>query len=76
MTTPADELHTAAAEMRRWPGPAAEPLDQLLDALTDLAREYPQLAHDHNRPACDDYACDVMGRAITLARAINAGGQP
>ncbi|MFD5508981.1 hypothetical protein ACFWIB_14560 [Streptomyces sp. NPDC127051] len=46
----------------------------LLDAATRLATAYPEMAHDHDRAACDDYACDVMGRAINLARVIN--GQP
>jgi hypothetical protein len=75
MTTPADELHTAATAMRAFPGRAAEPLAQLLDAAAELATAYPDLARDHDRHACDDYACDVMGRSIDLARAIN-DGQP
>lgn len=41
-----------------------------LDAAADMAQAYPELAHDHDRPACDDYACDVMGRAIETARTL------
>lgn len=75
MTTAADELRTAAAEMRRWPGSAAEPLAHLLDATANFAADYPEMARDHDRKTCDDYACDVMGRGIALARAINAGAR-
>jgi len=39
-----------------------------LDTAADMADAYPEMAHDHDRPACDDYACDVMGRAVDLAR--------
>lgn len=42
----------------------------LLTAAADLADAYPEMAHDHDRPACEDYACDLMGRAIETARAI------
>lgn len=85
---PADELRTAANKLRpSSPAVAAhtvairvhpavsEALKELLDATAAWAREYPEMAHDHDRPACEDYACDVMGRSIALARAIN-GGQP
>lgn len=75
MTTPAEEIALAATEMRRWPGRAAEPLANLLDATADFAVAYPEMAHDHDRHTCDDYACTVMGRTIALARAIN-GDQP
>lgn len=47
-----------------------------LEALADLAAAYPEMAHDHDRPACEDYACDVMGSGIALARQINTGSQP
>lgn len=73
--TPAEELATAATEMRRWPGRAAKPLAELLDATADFAAAYPEMAHDHDRHTCDDYACTVMGRALATARAIN-GAQP
>ena len=43
-----------------------------LGAAADMAKAYPEMAHDHDRPACDDYACDLMSRAITLARQILA----
>ena len=42
----------------------------LLTAAADMAAEYPDLARDHDRPACDDYACGVMGHALAVARAI------
>jgi hypothetical protein len=81
--TPAEELRTAASTLRplgqtgeplvaiQFSPAAVEQVAQLMDAFTDWAREYPEMAHDHDRPACDDYACDVMGRSIALARAIN-----
>ncbi|MFF3620023.1 hypothetical protein [Streptomyces sp. NPDC002467] len=50
-------------------------LAELLAAATRLAAAYPEMAHDHDRPACDDYACDVMGAALAVARAI-LGSQP
>lgn len=46
-----------------------------LDALAAMATACPEMAHDHDRPACDDYACDVMGRGIAVARQI-LGEQP
>ncbi|MFJ2731428.1 hypothetical protein [Streptomyces sp. NPDC087317] len=54
--TPADELHTAAATMRALPGPAAEPIARLLDALASSA-------HDEGAPIAD--------AALAAARAIN-----
>ncbi|MFJ3923049.1 hypothetical protein [Streptomyces sp. NPDC090022] len=45
-------------------------LAELLAATADFAAAYPEMAHDHDRPACDDYACDVMGRALAVARTI------
>jgi hypothetical protein len=45
-------------------------LAEWMDAMAVWAREYPEMAHDHDRPACEDYACDVMGRGIALARQI------
>ena len=76
MTTPADELRTAAAETRRWPGRAAKPIAALLDSAAELAASYPDLARDHDREACDDYACDLTGRSIAVARALNGTEHP
>lgn len=88
MTTAADELRAAVRRLNpssptvaqhtvavRLAPAVTEAVAQLLDTFTEWAREYPEMAHDHDRPACDDYACDVMGSALALARAIN-GGQP
>lgn len=85
---PADELRTAARRLRpssqtvaqhtiavRLHPAVIEAIEQLLDATAEWAREYPEMAHDHDRPACEDYACDVMGRALAVARQINTGGQ-
>ena len=44
-----------------------------LQAAADMAEAYPEMAHDHDRPACEDYACDVMGRAIETARVVLGG---
>lgn len=83
-----DDEFRAAARILRPLGKTGEPLvtvqlapaavegiAELLDAFAEWAREYPEMAHDHDRPACDDYACDVMGRGIGLARLLH-GGQP
>ena len=48
----------------------------LLNAAAAMAVDYPDLARDHDRAACDDYACNLMGAALAVARAINTGGQP
>jgi len=82
--TPADELAAAARRLHPSSQTVAahtvavhlhpsvvEALEELLAATAEWAREYPEMAHDHDRPACEDYACDVMGRGIALARAIN-----
>lgn len=76
--TPGQELRAAAAEMRAYwgGGPAPEATARLLDSAAELATNYPDLARDHDRETCDDYACDLMGHAIALARAINGGEQP
>lgn len=71
-SSPTVASHTVAIHLH----PAVvEALEGLLTATAEWAREYPEMAHDHDRPACEDYACDVMGRSIALARQIN-GGQP
>lgn len=65
MTTPPDELRTAAAEMRHWPGRAAEPLAKLLDEYAD---DWQQCPEDHPGHRLDE-------AALTLARIINIGGK-
>ncbi|MEU3346393.1 hypothetical protein ABZ723_15685 [Streptomyces sp. NPDC006700] len=52
----ADELFTAAARMRVLPGPAAEPIARLLEALA-------MSVHDEGAPFRDE--------ALATARAIN-----
>ena len=89
MSTPADELKAAVRKLRpssptvathtvavRLHPAVVEAVAELLEAAEDMAHDYPDLARDHDRPTCDDYACDVMGRAIAVARAINGGEQP
>jgi lipopolysaccharide biosynthesis protein len=86
--TPAEEINAAARRLRpssqtvahhtvavRLHPAVVEALAELLAATGEWAREYPEMAHDHDRPACEDYACDVMGRSINLARTI-LGDQP
>jgi hypothetical protein len=69
-SSPTVAQHTVAVRL----APATvEAVAQLLDAFTDLARDYPDLARDHDRAVCDDYACDVTGHALALARLINTG---
>ena len=87
--TPADELRAAAVRLRpsspsvaehtvavRLHPAIVEALEELLDAAAKMAREYPDLAREHDRPTCDDYACDVMGHALAVARAVlgSSGG--
>ena len=79
MTTAADEF-AAAEERVRMGDPRIDvalrgPLRAWLDAMAEWARAYPEMAHDHDRPACDDYACDAMGEALAVARLINTGSQ-
>lgn len=83
-TAPAEAFAAAVRKLRPY-GQTGEPLvtvqlapaavegiAELLDAFAEWAREYPEMAHDHDRPACEDYACDVMGRGIALARLLAA----
>ncbi|MFI8360747.1 hypothetical protein ACIGD1_11365 [Streptomyces sp. NPDC085612] len=65
------EAGELAAAMHPGVGAA---LAGLLTAATRLATAYPEMAHDHDRPACDDYTCDLMGAALAVAREIL--GQP
>ena len=55
---------------------SAEPIAALLDSAAELAASYPDLARDHDREACDDYACDLTGRSIAVARALNGTEHP
>lgn len=83
--TPADQFASAAKTLRplgqtsepvvaiQFSPVAVEQIAQLMDAFEELAHTYPEMAHDHERGPCDDYACDVMGRALDFARGI--GGQ-
>lgn len=71
-SSPAVAHHTVAVQLHPS---VVDALEQLLNATSEWARQYPEMAHDHDRPACEDYACDVMGRSIALARAINGGAQ-
>ncbi|MFB7866976.1 hypothetical protein [Streptomyces sp. NPDC056069] len=47
----------------------------LLDVASDMVTAYPQMGDAHDRQVCDDFACDLVGRALTVARAI-LGEQP
>lgn len=87
--SPADELRAAATRLgeHTWIGaltvsPAGagllrgrEPLVTLLDNAASMVDVWPELGDDHDREACDDYACDLIGAALDVARAIN-GSQP
>lgn len=68
-----DGSQADAAYIAAMGPPVALALADWLDATATWARAYPEMAHDHDRGACDDYACDVMGRALTAARAVNGG---
>ena len=41
-----------------------------LDSAASLVTGYPDLGADHDRGACDDFACDLVGHALAVARAI------
>ncbi|MEU7293348.1 hypothetical protein AB0A76_09110 [Streptomyces exfoliatus] len=42
----------------------------LLDAAAALVDAYPELGDDHDREACDDYACDLVAATLAVARQI------
>lgn len=85
MTTPADELRAAAKLLREraavgaYTGTRAgaallrahQPLRTLCDAAAAMVDVYPELGDDHDREGCDDYACDLIGATLAVARAIN-----
>ncbi|TMU98075.1 hypothetical protein [Streptomyces sp. DASNCL29] len=62
-TSPADLLRQAADRARCSPS-----LAELLDTAAAMAEEYPELARDHDREVCEDYACGLMGATLALAR--------
>ncbi|MFE9855531.1 hypothetical protein [Streptomyces sp. NPDC005780] len=78
--TPAEELTAAAFQIRNpfhLPGlkvgidyELGLALADWLGAAARMAAAYPEMAHDHDRPACEDYACDVMGAALVVARQV------
>jgi hypothetical protein len=73
MTTPADELRTAADKMRTFPGPAAEPIAEWLAHEAGAGRN----AHLYTeREPC--LWCGEPGNAhaLAVARAILGGEQP
>lgn len=47
----------------------------LLDTAAAMVDIWPELGDDHDREACDDYACDLIAAALAVARAIT-GSQP
>jgi len=71
--TPADEITTAAAKMRTFPGPAAEPIATLLETVLSSAREAAP-AHEECDSWCNPQTCDLSA-ALAVARAINGGEQ-
>ncbi|MFC7929146.1 hypothetical protein [Streptomyces cinereoruber] len=46
-------------------------LADLLGSAVSFLADYPDLGIDHDRQACDDYACDLVGHALAVARALN-----
>lgn len=71
MTTPADELRAAAGKLRTLPGPAASPTADWLDTTADHVDAQPEYGDEHDRTVCNNYACDTIGHALAVARAIN-----
>ncbi|MFF4479485.1 hypothetical protein ACFY1A_21035 [Streptomyces sp. NPDC001520] len=69
--SPAALLYQAAGHARLSPANGLHrTLAGLLDTAGAMAKEYPELAHDHDREACDDYACALMGATLAVARQI------
>lgn len=77
--SPADELRAAEERVRmgdqRIDISLRGELRTLLDTTAAMVDVWPELGDDHDREACDDYACDLIGAALAVARAIN-GSQP
>ncbi len=77
MTTPADEITTAAKKMRTFSGPAAEPIAKLLCEISALHTPTTCQKHEGCAPdGCDwcgdeDWPCNDVRNALTVARAIN-----
>ncbi|MFE3123705.1 hypothetical protein ACFXHD_09820 [Streptomyces hydrogenans] len=77
--SPADELR--AAEKRAHAGDwrfglgLHAPIAALLGTAADMVTAYPQMGDAHDRQICDDFACDLVGAALAVARAIT-GSQP
>ncbi|MFE0699144.1 hypothetical protein [Streptomyces sp. NPDC058872] len=73
--TPADELRAAEERLRmgdhRIDINLRNHLRTLLDTAADTVTAYPELGDDHDRDTCDDYACDLIGATLDLARALN-----
>ncbi|MGW6741701.1 hypothetical protein ACWGDX_13400 [Streptomyces sp. NPDC055025] len=76
MTTPADELRTAARRCRS--GMLAVhidfdvPLADWLDVAADLIDSYPDLGRTHiDGEPCTDLACRTVHAALAVARQIN-----
>lgn len=71
MTTTTDELTAAAATMRRFNGPAAEPIAKLLDGAAEHCLR-DSLCCDHGYDSCSEIAAP----ALAVARAINGSLEP
>ena len=72
MTSTADELRTAAASMRAFSGPVADPIAEWLEHEANTARD------DHlyaDREPCQWCGEPANAHALAVARQIN-GGQP
>lgn len=77
--SPADTLRTAEERVRmgdpRIDVTLRGPMRILLDTAAATLDVYPEMGDDHDREACDDFACDLVGSALDFARAI-LGDQP
>ncbi|MFB9485374.1 hypothetical protein ACFFSH_39340 [Streptomyces filamentosus] len=77
--SPADELRAAEERVRmgdqRIDISLRGELRTLLDTAAAMVDVWPELGDDHDREACDDYACELVGAALAVARAIT-GSQP
>ncbi|MFI8254108.1 hypothetical protein [Streptomyces filamentosus] len=76
---PADELRAAkdrvhAGDWRIGLGLHTS-VAALLGTAADMVTAYPQMGDAHDRQICDDWACELVGAALAVARAIT-GSQP
>lgn len=78
-TTPADELRAAEERVRmgdrRIDISLRGQVTELFKTAADMVTAYPQMGDAHDRQVCDDFACDLVGHALAVARVLNGGAR-